>query len=167
MSAPSSGPGGVRPFCIVIYVELFSHRAPGRRPVVNSQRYTREMFSESPRLRRGRFLFFFSFGGKALRRMDEGEIPDNGNIYKSSRAFIIPPFISKLEKKWGFHGLLSTAVWPVSPLCLLPARSAQAHVVHARVEINFPRLAENGRHASSCSPGRLGRDSSSTPVLTE
>lgn len=41
----------------------------------------------------------FSFGGKALSRMDEGEISDNGNIvyiYMSFCAFIIPPFISNL-----------------------------------------------------------------------
>lgn len=85
------------PFCIVIYVELFSHRALRRRPVVNRRRYIREVVSES----RVRGVAAFSLGGKSLHRMD-GEIPHNGNIYKSSCAFIIPAFISKLEKNGDF-----------------------------------------------------------------
>lgn len=117
---------GGEPFCIVIYVELFSHRALRRRPVVNSQRYTWEMVSES-RVRRGRF---FSFGGKALRRMDEGEIPDNGNIYKSFH------YLHHSLENWRKMGFSWSAFHScvASRSTLLPVCSAQARVVSARVE---------------------------------
>lgn len=122
-----------------------------------SARYLVDGFRK-PRLRP------FSFGGKSLSRMDEGEISDNGNIYKSFCAFIIPPFISNLWKP-----LIS---WTAFHSCVvrqhrLWSQCVQAHVVSVCVEINSPLVGWEWMTRFVLRPGRLGRDFPSTPILTE
>lgn len=134
MSVSSSGRGP--PYCIAIYVELFSHEVLRRRPVgaILGRWFQNASLEAWP---------FLHFGGKTLRRMDEGEIPDNGNIYK----LLSHHSLAKWRKMGEFMDDFHSCVFSQSPL---PLPSAQAPVVSECVEINFPRLAENGRHASSC-----------------
>lgn len=150
------GCGAGAPFCIVIYVELFSHRASRRRPVVNSRRYTWEKVSESR-------VWGVAMGKRSVEWME-----------KKFQTMEI--FISLFALSLSLHSLANSREmgisWTslhscvVSPACSQCAKRRPTSYP-GRVEINFPRLAENGRHASSCCPAVGGRDFPSTPVLTE